>query len=254
MGAKKIIIFIGFVYLMLSCQNIESNQEYLKLKEENSTLKEHLEKVKVEKEQAVKRDIDQGKIIDDAIQELSEISKRSNLIRINVGDNNEFSNVTQTDRLSEQIGLIKNRLDSFKSEYPAMRQRIEVLQKLVVAQDQEIKQLREDIIKKNQEIAIQTETIIDQGEKINEINKEVEQTKKEISKLNYENKKNMAEFWYEMGEKLISVLYDLPEVRGVKDKKMIQETRLIIQKKAKNCYWEAYRLGHQQAYSKYSRY
>ena len=57
-----------------------------------------------------------------------------------------------------------------------------------------------------------------------------------------------------MGEKLIEISNDLPEVRGARDKKKIDGTKLIIQRKAKDCYHSAYNLGHPQAYSKYVMY
>ena len=254
MGTKKIIILVGFVCMLLSCNNMTSNPSLVELKEENSTLNKNLDRIKEEKEQAIKRDIDQGNIIDNALQELSEISQSSNQIRINLGETNTLNDITQTERLSEQIQSIKNRLDSLKSGYPNLYQRIERLQKLVEAKDEEISQLKNDIEKKNQEIASKTDIIENQDVTINKLNNDAERAKKDIAQLYNNNKKQMAELWYQMGEKLISISNNLPQVRGAKDKKMIQDTRLLIHKNAKNCYLEAYNFGHQQAYSKYNRY
>lgn len=254
MGTKKIIVLVTFFCLLQSCENTSNNKELLRLKQENSTLRMSLDRTKDDKEEAIKRDIEQGKIIDDALQELCEISQSSNRIRINLGETNTLNDITQAERLSEQIGSIKNRLDSLKNGYPALFQRIESLKKLVEAKDEEISQLKNDIEIKNQEIASKTEVIINQDATINKINNDVERAKKEIGQLYSKNKMQMAELWFQMGEKLISISNSLPEVRGIKDKRMIQETRLFIQKNAKNCYWEAYNLGHKQAYSNYRRY
>lgn len=254
MGTKKIIVLVTFFSLLQSCENTSTNKEILRLKQENSSLRMSLDRTKDDKEHAIKRDIEQGKIIDDALQELCEISQSSNRIRINLGETNTLNDITQAEKLSEQIGSIKDRLDRLKNGYPALFQRIESLKKLVEAKDEEINQLKNEIEIKNQEIASKTEVIINQDATIIKINNDVERAKREIDQLYSKNKKQMAELWFQMGEKLISISYSLPEVRGIKDKRMIQETRLFIQKNAKNCYWEAYNLGHQHAYSNYRRY
>jgi len=254
MGTKKIIVLVTFFCLLQSCENSSTNKEILRLKQENSSLKMSLDGTKDDKEQAIKRDIEQGKIIDDALQELCEISQSSNRIRINLGETNTLNDITQTERLSEQIESIKDRLDSLKNGYPALYQRIESLKKLVEAKDEEISQLKNDIEIKNQEIESKKDLILNQDVTISKLNDDAERAKKNIAQLYNNNKKQMAELWFQMGEKLISISNNLPIVRGAKDKKMIQDTRLLILKNAKNCYWEAYNLGHQQAYSNYRRY
>jgi chromosome segregation ATPase len=254
MGAKKIILLIIVICSILSCDNTATNQEIVRLKQENSTLKTSLDRTKEEKANAIQRDLEQSKIIDDALLELSEISESSNRIRISLGESNTPNYLTQTERLSDQIESIKQKLDNLKNGYPALYYRIENLKKLVETKEEEISQLKTDIEKKNIEIASKTEVIINQDATINKINKDVEQAKKDIEQLYSKNKKQMAELWFQMGEKLISISYNLPEVRGVKDKKMIEETRVTIQLNAKNCYREAYNLGHPQAYSKYNMY
>jgi chromosome segregation ATPase len=185
---------------------------------------------------------------------LSEISESSNKIRISLGESNTSNYLTQTEKLSNQIELIKKNLDTLKNGYPDLYNRIENLITLVETKEKEISLLRDDIEKKNIEIASKTEVIINQGATINKINEDIEQAKKDIDQLYSKNKNQMAELWFQMGENLISISCNLPEVRGVKDKKMIQETHLTIQLNAKNCYREAYNLGHPQAYSKYNRY
>lgn len=254
MGTKKIILLFIIICSFQSCDNAAKNQEIIRLKQENSTLKISLGRTKDEKADAIKRDLEQSKIIDDALLELSEISQSSNRIRISLGETDTPNYLTQTERLSDQIESIKQKLDNLKNGYPALYNRIENLKKLVETKEEEISQLKNDIEKKNQEIASKTEVIINQDVTINKINKDVEQAKKEINQLYSKNKKQMAELWFQMGEKLISISSSLPEVRGIKNKRMIQETRLFILKNAKNCYWEAYNLGHQQAYSNYRRY
>jgi chromosome segregation ATPase len=253
MDTKKIILLIFAICSLLSCDNT-ANQEIVRLKQENSTLKVSLDRTKEEKAEAIKRDLEQSKIIDDALLELSEISQSSNRIRISLGETNTPNDLTQTERLTDQIESIKQRLDDLKNGYPELYNRIESLQRLVETKEEEINQLKIEIEKKNEEIASLTNTNINQGATINVLNKDVQQAKKDIEQLYNKNKKQMAELWFQMGEKLISISNDLPEVRGAKDKRMIQDTRLLIQKNAKNCYWEAYNLGHSQAYSKYSRY
>jgi chromosome segregation ATPase len=254
MGAKKIILLIIFICSILSCDNTATNQEIVRLKQENSTLKTSLDRTKEEKANAIHRDLEQSKIIDDALLELSEISESSNKIRISLGESNTSNYLTQTEKLSNQIELIKKNLDTLKNGYPDLYNRIENLITLVETKEKEISLLRDDIEKKNIEIASKTEVIINQGATINKINEDIEQAKKDIDQLYSKNKNQMAELWFQMGENLISISCNLPEVRGVKDKKMIQETHLTIQLNAKNCYREAYNLGHPQAYSKYNRY
>lgn len=253
MDTKKIILLIFAIYSLLSCDNT-ANQEIVRLKQENSTLKVSLDRTKEEKAEAIKRDLEQSKIIDDALIELSEISQSSNRIRISLGETNTHNDLTQTERLTDQIESIKQRLNDLKNGYPTLYNRIENLQRLVESKEEEISQLKIDIEKKNEEISSLTNTNINQGVTINGLNIDVQQAKKDIEQLRNINKKQMAELWFQMGEKLIAISDNLPEVRGAKDKKMMQETRLIIQKNAKNCFWEAYNLGHSQAYSKYSRY
>lgn len=254
MGAKKIILLIIVIYSILSCDNTTTNQEIVRLKQENSTLKTSLDRTKEEKANAIQRDLEQSKIIDDALLELSEISESSNRIRISLGESNTPNYLTQTERLSDQIESIKQKLDNLKNGYPALYYRIENLKKLVETKEEEISQLKIDIEKKNEEIASLTNTNRNQGATINVLNKDVQQAKRDIEQLYNNNNIKMAELWYQMGEKLISISYNLPEVRGAKDKRMIQETQLFIQANAKNCYKEAYNLGHIQAYSKYSKY
>lgn len=254
MGTKKIILLIIAICFLQACDNTTTNKEIVRLKQENSILKTSLDKTKKDKEQAIERDLEQSKIIDDALTKLNEISQSSNRIRISLGETNTTDYLTQTERLSDQIESIKQRLDSLKGGYPALYNRIENLKRLVETKDEEISQLRNDIERKNQEIVIKTDIITNQGAIIDERNKDVEYAKKEIEQLYSKNKRQMAELWYQMGEKLISISYDLPEVRGAKDKTKIHDTRLQIQKNAKNCYREAYNLGHSQAYSKYSKY
>ena len=249
MGAKKIILLI-IICSSLSC----TNQEIVRLKQENSTLKFSLNRTKEEKENAIERDLVQSKIIDDALIELSEISESSNWIRISLGDSNSHNYLTQTERLSDQIKSIKQNLENLKKGYPELYNRIENLRKLVEAKEEEIIQLKNDIEKKNQEIALKTEVILYQNETIHLINKDLEKSKKEINQLYSNNKKQMAELWFEMGEKLIIISNNLPKVWGIKDKKLINDTRLFIQENAKNCYLEAHKLGHSQAYSKYCIY
>ncbi|MEZ7953721.1 MAG: hypothetical protein QMB82_00960 [Bacteroidales bacterium] len=248
MGAKKIILVIIICFL-LSCDNA-TKQEIVRLKQENSTLKLSLDRTKDEKSNAIQRDLEQSKIIDDAILELSEISQSSNQIRISFGETNSPNYLTQTERLSNQIESIKQKLDELKSGYPALYNRIENLQKLVKTKEEEISQLKNEIEIKNQEIASQTDIMGNQDVTLGKWNNDAEKAKKEIAQLYNNNKKQMAELWYQMGEKLISISNNLPEVRGVKDKKMIQETRVTIQLNAKNCYREANNLGHPQAYLK----
>ena len=253
MDTKKIILLIFAICSLQSCNNT-ANQEIVRLKQENSTLKVSLDRTKEEKAKAIKRDLEQSKIIDDALIELSEISQSSNRIRISLGETNTTNFLTQTEGLTDQIESIKQRLDDLKNGYPALYTRIENLKRLVETKEEEISQLKIDIKKKNEEIASLTNTNINQGVTINGLNIDIQQAKKDIELLSNKNKKQMAELWFQMGEKLILISYNLPEVKGAKDKRMIQDTRLIIQKNAKNCYYEAYSLGHIQAYSKYSRY
>lgn len=254
MGAKKIILLIIVIFFTLSCDNTATNQEIVRLKQENSTLRTSLNRTKEEKSNAIQRDLEQSKIIDDAILKLSEISESSNKIRISLGELNTPNYLTQTERLSNQIESIKINLDKLKNGYPDLYNRIENLKKLVEAKKEEISQLKSDIEKKNIEIASKTEVIINQDATITNIKKDIEQAKKDIDQLYSKNRKQMAELWFQMAERLILISYNLPEVRGVKDKKMIQETRVIIQQNAKNCYREAHNLGHPQAYSQYNRY
>ena len=164
MGAKKIGVLILLIGVMFSCDNTVSTQEYNEVKGENANLINSLNRVKEEKEEAIKRDIENNKIIDDAIQELSEISNSSNTIRIKMmKESNSINDPTQTERLSDQIKSIKDRLENYKNVVsPQLISRIESLQKLVTAKDNEINQLKDDIENKNIEIRNQNVTIKEQ--------------------------------------------------------------------------------------------
>ena len=71
--------------------------------------------------------------------------------------------------------------------------------------------------------------------------------KSQIEQQQIELLKKQQNSWYDLGNELYKVTAELPKVKGRKDKRNIKNTRFYILNKAKECFEQAYQLGHPHA-------
>ena len=173
--------------------------------------------------------LEKSQVINNVVSELRQLTGITTSLRIDVERGGGSTN--QAEEIKERLNILKNKLKTYSrstsnDNNKELLATISNLQQIIEQKELEISQLQQQIL--------------EQKEIIRGQQNQIEQQQIELLKKQQNS-------WYNLGNELYKVTNELPKVKGRKDKRNIKNTRFYILNKAKECFEQAYQLGHPHA-------
>lgn len=228
---------------MQACGNTNFNdmQNMVSMEEYESKVNEY-KKLNERQAAIIQQNIENDAVLNEIVQELRMLTTATNTLRLNVESGT--ASMEKPDEIKMRLKELRQKLAAAGKEKSSDNTKhyietIQNLQKIIDQKEKEIDALKVEIQQKDSEIKQKAQTIKAQEETI------IQQQRDMIIK--------QMEAWYSMGEELYNIAQVLPVVKGKKDKNNMENTKLYILYRAKDCYLQAEKMGHTDAKSKVSK-
>ncbi len=232
MGTFKINKYgftIAFGVLFSACGGGDSSSIEMVSKEKYEKKIEEYQSLNKRQAAIIDDNLEKSQVINNVVSELRQLTGITTSLRIDVERGGGSTN--QAEEIKERLNILKNKLKTYSrstsnDNNKELLATISNLQQIIEQKELEISQLQQQIL--------------EQKEIIRGQQNQIEQQQIELLKKQQNS-------WYNLGNELYKVTNELPKVKGRKDKRNIKNTRFYILNKAKECFEQAYQLGHPHA-------
>lgn len=238
----KIAAVCALAISMQACSTpVQDTHNMVSMEEYESKVNE-FKKLNEKQAAIIQQNIENDAVINEIVQELRTLTTATNTLRLNVESGT--ASMDKQEEIKMRLKELRQKLAAAGKEKASDNTRhyietIQNLQKIIDQKEKEIDALKVEIEKKDTEIKQKAQTIKAQEETI------IQQQREMIIK--------QMEAWYSMGEELYNIAQVLPVVKGKKDKNNMENTKLYILYRAKDCYEQAQKMGHSNAQSKINK-
>ena len=226
MRVYKIISVLILAGLFYSCGGGVYQKDYDELKEENKLLKESLDATHTSV-------LNQAATINKTLSELAEISGNTLILRGDI--ENGTARVTQAEKLSTNIKVIKNRIAALEKQIgndKAYKKIVSNLKTIIKEKEAEINSLKVIIENQNTTITEQKSTIEQQGLQISNQQEQLHQAVKAQASLLYQAASEFEQFADEV-----------PDVSRKKNKEKVNEWAISMLSRSLLYYQESQKYG-----------
>ena len=226
MRVYKIISVLILAGLFYSCGGGVSQKDYDELKDENKLLKESLDATHTSV-------LNQAATINKTLSELAEISGNTLILRGDI--ENGTARVTQAEKLSTNIKVIKNRIAALEKQIgndKAYKKIVSNLKTIIKEKEAEINSLKVIIENQNTTITEQKSTIEQQGLQISNQQEQLHQAVKAQASLLYQAASEFEQF-----------ADDVPDVSRKKNKEKVNEWAISMLSRSLLYYQESQKYG-----------
>jgi len=213
-------------------------------REEYDALKQDYADLKASSEAARQEYVDQAVAMDDILQELTQVSGRTVLLRSDVEQGR--ARLTQVEQIEDNIDEIKrklDRLDKLSAENAQNRKLIASLRKVITEKEAEIEELRKEIQDRDDTISEQTRTITEQSGTIQNQNETISAQQENLRVAVQEQ----ARMLYQAGQDFEELGDESPTVSRRKDKAKVKSLTEEMYEKAILYYTKAQETGYPEA-------
>ena len=234
MGTFKIIKTAAVLAVILSFQscNYTPDQSGMVSIEEYESKVNEYKKLNDRQAAIIQQNLENDALINSIVEELRTLTTATNTLRLNVESGT--ASIGKQEEIKARLKELRQKLDEagkmkVSDNTRDYIQTIRNLENIIDQKEKEIDALKIEIENKDKEIHQKSQTIKDQEQTI------LQQQKELIRK--------QAESWYSMGEELYNISKVLPVVKGKKDKNNMENTKIFILYRAKDCFEQAHSMG-----------
>ena len=242
MRAQSVILFVLTAFLMAAC-DVQPRGETV-AKEEYDAIVRAYEELKVSAEITRDSYIEQAAAVDNILQELTQISGSTAVLRTDVEQGT--AQLNQVEMIENSIDDIKqklNQLDRLTADNAQYRKVIASLKTVISEKEKEIEELRAEIESRDRTITEQSETISAQHGTIVLQNETITAQQENLERAVQEQ----ARMLFEAGQDFEQLGDDTPAVSRRKDKAKVKSLTLEMYEKAILYYSKAQETGYQEA-------
>ena len=240
MRTHQIAISCAAASLLVACMqntSVVSREEYDALKQDYTELKASTEATRQEY-------VDQASAMEDILQELSQVSGRTVLLRSDLEQGT--ARLTQVEQIEDNIDEIKRKLDKLErisAENTQNRKLIVSLRKVITEKEAEIEGLRKEIQDRDMTISEQTRKISEQSGTIQSQNETISSQQENLRLAVQEQ----ARMLYQAGQDFEELGDESPMVSRRKDKEKVKNLTAEMYEKAILYYTMAQETGYPEA-------